>query len=37
LATADYLRQQGEPIEVASYDNRLLDAARAIGIPIAEL
>jgi predicted nucleic acid-binding protein len=37
LATADYLRQQGEPIEVASYDNRLLDAARAIGIPMAEL
>jgi predicted nucleic acid-binding protein len=37
LATAEYLRRQGEPIELASYDNRLLDAARALGIPIAAL
>jgi predicted nucleic acid-binding protein len=36
LATADHLRKRGEPIEVASYDNRLLDAARANGKPIAE-
>ena len=37
LATADYLRRQGEPIELASYDNRLLMAARALGIPAAVL
>jgi predicted nucleic acid-binding protein len=37
LATADYLRRQGEPVELASYDNRLVAAARAIGIPIAAL
>jgi predicted nucleic acid-binding protein len=37
LATADYLRQQGETIELASYDDRLLAAARALGIAIAAL
>jgi len=37
LATADYLRQQGEPIEFASYDNQLIAATRAIGIPVAAL
>ena len=37
LATAEYLRQQGEAIELASYDGRLLSAARALGIPIAAL
>ena len=37
LATADYLRRQGESVELASYDRRLLDAARALGIPIAVL
>jgi hypothetical protein len=37
LATADYLRRQGETIELASYDNRLLSAARALGMPIAQL
>jgi predicted nucleic acid-binding protein len=37
LATAEYLRRLGEPIELASYDNRLLDAARALGIPLAAL
>jgi predicted nucleic acid-binding protein len=37
LATADYLRRQGEPVELASYDNRLVAAARTIGIPIVAL
>jgi predicted nucleic acid-binding protein len=37
LATADYLRRQGEIVELASYDNRLLAAARALDIPIAAL
>jgi hypothetical protein len=29
------LRRQGETVELASYDNRLVAAAEAIGIPIA--
>ena len=33
LATAEYLHRQGEAIELASYDNRLLTAAAALGIP----
>jgi hypothetical protein len=37
LATADYLRQQGEPVELASYDQRLIAAAEALGIPIMAL
>jgi hypothetical protein len=37
LATAEYLRQQGEAIELASYDTRLIAAAQALGIPIAAL
>lgn len=37
LATADYLRRQGDPVELASYDNRLITAARALGIPLAAL
>lgn len=37
LATADYLRQQGEPIELASYDHQLIAASRAIGIPVTAL
>jgi len=35
LATVEFLRAQGEPVELASYDNRFLAAARALGIPIA--
>jgi predicted nucleic acid-binding protein len=35
LATIEFLRQQGEAIELASYDNRLITAAQALGIPIA--
>ena len=37
LATVDYLRRQGEPVELASYDHRLLAGARALGIPITAL
>lgn len=37
LATADYLRHQGEPVELASYDIRLLSAAAALDIPAAAI
>ena len=37
LATADYLRRRGEPIELASYDRRLIAAAEALAIPAATL
>jgi predicted nucleic acid-binding protein len=37
LATIDFLRRQGEVVELASYDNRLLGAARALDIPIVLL
>lgn len=37
LATVDWLRSNGEVMELASYDNRLLAAARVLGIPLAAL
>jgi hypothetical protein len=37
LATVEYLRRQGETLEMASYDGRLLAAAQALGVPIAAL
>ena len=37
LATVDFLRTQREPVELASYDNRLVAAARVREIPIAAL
>ena len=37
LATMDFLRGQGQPFELASYDGRLLTAARALGIPVRSL
>ena len=37
LATLEYLRRQGEMVELASYDSRLVAAARALGITIAAL
>jgi hypothetical protein len=37
LATMDFLRSAGESVALASYDNRLLAAARALGIAAAEL
>jgi hypothetical protein len=35
LATAEFLRAQDEPVELASYDNRLIGAAQALGIALA--
>lgn len=37
LATMDFLRGRGEVVELASYDNRLLAAALALGVPICSL
>lgn len=37
LASADYLRQHGQNVELATYDHRLSDAARTLGIPISGL
>ena len=37
LAASEFLRGQGESVALASYDNRLLDAARALGISISVL
>jgi hypothetical protein len=37
LATIEFIRGQGEAVEPASYDNRLLAAARALGIALAPL
>ena len=37
LATMAYHRREGEPVELASYDGRLLAAARALSIPLAAL
>jgi predicted nucleic acid-binding protein len=37
LATIDFLGRQGEAIELASYDNRLLTVAQALGVPLAAL
>jgi predicted nucleic acid-binding protein len=35
LATVEFLRSEGELVELASYDKRLLVAACALGVPIA--
>jgi len=37
LATMDFVRGRVESLELASYDNRLLAAAQALGIPLAAL
>jgi hypothetical protein len=37
LATIEFLRAPGETVELASYDKRLLAAARALNVPICEL
>jgi predicted nucleic acid-binding protein len=37
LASIEFLRTQGQRITVAVYDGRLLDAARALRIPIYKL
>ncbi len=37
LASVEFLRERGQKIELASYDDRLLAAARGLGIPLAAL
>jgi hypothetical protein len=37
LASIEFLRARGQTVELASYDGRLMAAARSIGIPVAEL
>jgi predicted nucleic acid-binding protein len=37
LATMDFIRESGEPVQLASYDNRLIAAAEALGITTAAL
>ena len=33
LATAAYLRRQGQPVQLATYDERMAEAAGRLGIP----
>lgn len=37
LASIEFLRGRGQSVELASYDDRLLAAARALGIPLRAL
>ena len=37
LASMDFLRKQGQGISVASYDGRLIDATRALRVPLYRL
>ena len=37
LASAEFLRARGQTVEFASYDDRLLAAAKRLGIPVAAL
>jgi hypothetical protein len=37
LSSIGFLRSHGQAVELATYDNRLLAAARALKIPIAPL
>ena len=37
LASMDFLRAQGQSVELATYDSRLSDAARALKFPIYAL
>jgi len=37
LSSAEFVRSQGETVTIASYDDRLVAAARALGFSIAEL
>ena len=37
LASIDYLRQQGQTVELATYDRRMLAAAEAMDIPVINL
>ena len=37
LASIDFLRRQGQSVELATYDRRMTDAARTLGFPIRDL
>lgn len=37
LASMEFLRTQGQSVELASYDKRLIAAAQALGIPLVAL
>jgi uncharacterized protein len=37
LASMEFLRARGQDLALASYDDRLTAAARALGIPLAEI
>ena len=37
LATLYFLWHQGQPIKLASYDHRMVDAARAMGMPVLDM
>jgi predicted nucleic acid-binding protein len=37
LATMEFLRSEGEPVQLASYDTRLVAAASALGVSIASV
>jgi hypothetical protein len=37
LASLEFLRSRGQAVELASYDDRLLGAARALGVPLSTL
>lgn len=37
LASIEFLRERGQTVRLASYDTRLVDAARALRIPIHKL
>ncbi|MCZ7642031.1 MAG: hypothetical protein M5U33_03855 [Pseudorhodoplanes sp.] len=37
LASIDFLRERGQRVELATYDDRLAIAARALGIPLMSI
>lgn len=37
LASCQFLRDRGQRVELASYDYRMANAARALGIPLQDL
>lgn len=37
LASIDFLRRQGQSVELATYDRRMMDAARTLGFPLRDL
>jgi predicted nucleic acid-binding protein len=37
LASVEFLRDQGQQVQLASYDQRMLDAARALHLPLYAL